>query len=152
MDGGACDGHVPLVLELCREIEGPFGILYVQIISMNGVGEGRYQDPGPVEFGELAEFLNKFRTFIEQDGRHNLWVLSRNGDDQLIVDRHNIIYAYGDLDRYEEYLGAAGFRLGVVGIPSPHAHHYNHEFDPDHEELMAYWQRQKFPLEPGDDN
>ena len=31
-------------------------------------------------------------------------------------------------------------------------HRYNHEFDPDHEELMPYWQWQKFPLEPGDDN
>ena len=97
----ARDGEIPLILDLCREMEGPFGILYVQLISRGGVGEGRYQNSSPVEYGVLAQFLNKFRAFIEQDGRLNLWVMSTSGEGQFIFDHHNMIYANGDLDRVQ---------------------------------------------------
>jgi hypothetical protein len=70
---------------------------------------------------------------------------------QLVFDNHNMIYAYGDLDRYESELQARGFRRGSVAIPTPHSHHYHAEFDQSEDELIAYWDWKKFPLEPDDD-
>ncbi len=147
---GARDGEIPLIIDLCREMNGPFGVLYEQTISLNGHGEGRYQNPKSIGFDELEAFSNKFRDFIEQDGRHNFWVMSISDEGQFIFDQHNMIYAYGDLDRYEVHLKSAGFSLGVVGIPSPHAHAYHSEFDQTHDELMAYWDWVKCPLDPDD--
>ena len=149
---GARDGEIPLILDLCREMNGPFGVLYVLTLSLNGHGECRYQNPTPIEFDELHTFSTNFRAFIEQDGRHNFWVMSTSGEGQFIFDKHNMIYAYGDLARYEVHLKSAGFSLGVVGIPSPHAPAYHREFVPTHDELMDYWDWVKFPLKPEDDD
>ena len=62
-----------------------------------------------------------------------------------------MVYAYGDLDRYESYLESAGFVRGQVAIPAPHSHNFHPEFDTAEDELMEYWRWKKLPLEPDDD-
>ena len=59
------------------------------------------------------------------------------GKNTLVYDQHNWIYAYGDLDRFEEVLKGRGFTEGVELLPSPHFHSYNSEYDDDFEELMT---------------
>jgi hypothetical protein len=147
---GAREREIPLMLELCRDFEGAFGVLYVLVASRCGHDDARYQSPEPVEFETLELFLYSFQEFFEQDGRHHLWVVSTEGEGQLIFDRHNLIYAYGDVDRYESRLRSAGFRPGPVAIPTPHVHGYHAEFDRTEDEVMSYWPWKKFPLEPDD--
>ena len=147
---GARDGEIPLILDLCREMNGPFGILYVLTVTRSELDEGRYQNPEPADFAQLQRFALRFRAFLEQDGRHNFWVMSLSDEGQFIFDRHNFIYAYGDLERYKDHLNAAGFSEGEVGIPSPHAHHYHREFDATFDALMAYWDWKWFPLREHD--
>jgi hypothetical protein len=148
---GAREREVPLILELCRDLEGPFGILYVLLVPRLAHGAGRYQNPEPIEYGDLELFLHTFQAFLEQDGRHHLWVMSTSGDGQLIFDNHNIIYAYGDLERFGVKLAAQGFRPGPVEIPDPHSHNYHAAFDQTEDEILRYWQWKMFPLEPTDD-
>jgi len=148
---GAREREVPLILELCRDMSGPFGVLYVLIAPRLGHSAGRYQNPDPIGYEALELFLYTFQEFLEQDGRHHLWVMSLRDEGQFVFDNHNVVYAYGDLDRYESYLESTGFIRGETAIPAPHSHNYHPEFDKAEDELMAYWHWKTFPLEPGDD-
>jgi hypothetical protein len=148
---GAREREIALILDLCREFKGPFGVLYVLLLSHLGPSSGRYQNPEPIDYNELELFLYTLQEFFEQDGRHHLWVMSLAGEGQFIFANHNMIYAYGDLDRYEARLLARGFSQGSVRIPVPHSHNYHIEFDRSEDEVMNYWEWKKFPLEPDDD-
>jgi hypothetical protein len=148
---GLRHGEVERMVELCSELPGPFGVLYVLVVSRLGRDQGRYQSSRPVEFDDLAEFLRRYRDFIEQDGRHHIWVSDVADEGQLIFDRHNIIYAYGPLDRFKARLRARGVTEGTVRIPTPHGHEYHAEFDVLEDEMMSYWDWRYFPLGPGDD-
>lgn len=148
---GAEDKEIPLILDLCKRSGGEFGILYVLLASRTGNESARYQSPYPVEYEELELFLYSYQEYLEQDGRHHLWVMSLNSDDQYIYDNHNIIHTYGDLDAHVQVLESRGFTAGEVGIPTPHGHNYHEEFDGAEEEMLKHWDWIKFPLEPSDD-
>ena len=148
---GAREREIQLILDLCRGSPGFFGVLYVLLVSRLGHSEGRYQNPEPISYEDLELFLYTFQEFLEQDGRHHLWVTYVTGEGQFIFDNHNMIYAYSDLDRYESELQARGFRRGSVVVPAPHCHNYHGEFDQSEDELMTYWDWKRFPLEPDDD-
>jgi hypothetical protein len=147
---GAEEREIPLLLSLCRECKGPFGVLYVLVASRLGRDDARYQSPTPMNYEDLELFLYTFQEFFEQDGRHHLWIKALGDGSQFVFDNHNIIYAYGDLDRYERELEAAGFRAGKVEIPAPHAHHYHGEFDSSEDDLFEYCEWKKTPLQPSD--
>jgi hypothetical protein len=147
---GAREREIPLILELCRTMSGPFWVLYVLTLPCVDGREGRYRSPRPVEYDVLELFLYTFQEFFERDGRHHLWVVSANDEGQFVFDDHNMVYAYGDLERYESCLESAGFTRGSVAMSSPHCHHYHREFDTAEDELLAYWRWEKFPLEPID--
>ncbi len=149
---GARGGEVSLLLDLCEELREPFGVLYVLTASRCGRDGGRYQCPEPIDRDQLDLFLNSYRAFFEQDGRHHLWISSGRGDGQLILDRHNVIYAYGDLEAYEARLRARGFEPGTVRIPVPHTHHYHGAFDEAEDEVMQYWDWVGYPLDPDQDD
>ncbi|MEM1203116.1 MAG: hypothetical protein AAGN66_07790 [Acidobacteriota bacterium] len=148
---GAREKEVPLLLDLCRDFKGPFGILYVLLASRCGHDSARYQSPKPSTFEELELFLYTFQEFLEQDGRHHFWVMSLSDEGQFIYDNHNMIYAYGDLVTYEAKLSSRGFKPGEVRIPAPHGHNYHAEFDQTEDEILSYWDWRQFPLESGDD-
>ncbi len=67
-------------------------------------------------------------------------------NDYIIYDNHEIIYAYGDLDKLKNSLIKKGFIEGVFEIPCPHSHHFNKEFDCLEERLFDYWEWMFFPL------
>lgn len=148
---GAREKEIPLILDLCRSMQGPFGILYILLGSRLGREPGRYQSLELLDYDDLELFLYTFQEFFEQDGRHHLWVQSASGEGQFIFDNHNLIFAYGDVDRYEATLGASGFQQGQVVTPSPHTHNFHPAFDVTEDELFEYWDWQMYPLEPGDD-
>lgn len=147
---GSRDHEVNLILDLCRSLNGPFGILFVLLTSRIGNEPARYQSPEPIGFDELELFLKTFQEFIEQDGRHAVWVSSLSGEGQFIFDQHNFIYAYGNLDRITSQLSAAGYVEGGIQIPVPHSHNYHAQFDDAEDHALRYWQWLKSPLGPDD--
>lgn len=148
---GLREGEVATMLDLCAELPGPFGVLYVLVVSRLEREVGRYQSPYPVDLNELTALLHRYRGFIEEDGRHHIWVSDVSGEGQIVFDRHNLLYAYGPLDRFRARLRSRGVTRGTVRIPSPHAHEYHVEFDSVENELMSYWAWRHSPLRPDDE-
>ena len=142
-------GHVELLIELSRCLGEPFGILYVLVVGRSGGkrrdirARGRWRR-------EAEDFLRGFSRFLESDGRHHLWISSVPDRATLVYDRHNILYAYGPLELYEQVLAARGMRQGAVVFPAPHSHHYNAELDEEEDRMMSVWPWKEFPLSEQD--
>ena len=120
---------------LVRCIEEPFYILYV-LHTPRGEGlPGRYQSP-ELSNDDVSVFLERYSSYLGQDARHDFWVRSQSSNATIVWDRHNIIYAYGPISKYESALRALGFSDGYPSIPSPHIHHYHSEFDGDAKALL----------------
>jgi hypothetical protein len=147
---GACRNEIKLVNDLCRDLRGPFGLLYVLIVSRRGNESARYQCHVDLDHDELLTFLDEHRAFLEQDGRHNLWVHSFAGDGQIVLDRHNVLFAYGDAGKIVAHLQDGGFREGVVRFPAPHSHHYHSEFDQSEDAILRAWDWTKKDLQSSD--
>jgi hypothetical protein len=147
---GSSGNEIKLVSDLCRDLRGPFGVLYVLVVSRLGNESARYQCPVDLDHDELLMSLEAHRAFLEQDGRHNLWVHSFAGDGQIVLDRHNVLFAYGDVGRIVARLHDLGFRYGVVRFPAPHTHHYHSEFDQSEEAVLRAWDWIKKDLQPSD--
>lgn len=144
--------HVNVLLELARCLPEPFGILYVLVVPRTGEhSSGRYQSPAPTSLEETETFVRRFAPFFEGDGRHHLWLMSLPAKATLVYDNHDLIYAYGPADKYKAVLESRGLRQGNVGIPAPHQHCYNVEFDDAERDLMSFWEWLHFPLQPDDD-
>lgn len=147
----APDGRfVPLLLALAHCWRGPYWVLYVLTVPRGGGEAGRYQIPEPVNFTALQSFLDEHRPFLEGDGRHALWVASAAGEGTLVYDRHNVLYAYGPLEQYEDVLRAWSVRRGDVEIPVPHSHHYRAELDAGEAKLLAAYDWMRTPLREQD--
>jgi hypothetical protein len=149
---GPSHDHIDLMIELAAELQGhPWFILYVLLVPRLGNREsGRYQSEPFETHAELSSALNGFRAFFEDDGRHHVWVGSASNDGTLVYDKHNVIYAYGPLDRFKAILRDRGFTECSFESPSPHFHSYLEENDAEEERLMREFQWLHSPLRPGD--
>jgi hypothetical protein len=144
--------HVPILIDLLQLMSEPLGILYILVVPRGGSEAGRYQTANPVSKRQAVEFLNSFREYLENDGRHDVWVASMSGSDLLVYDHHNVLYAYGCLLEYENVLLGRGLRkVEHVGFPSPHSHHYHAAFDQDELNLLRYWPWKRSPLHESDE-
>jgi hypothetical protein len=148
---GPSSDHIGVVCDLVRELPEPFGLLYVLLVSRTGLEPARYQNPYPTDRSETLGFLKTHRKYLEGDGRHHLWVMSLPASSTIVYDHHNVIYAYGPLDRFEHVLRVRGLKRGPVQFPVPHSHNYNPEFDQAEAAMMRYWSWEKCPLQDGDD-
>ena len=101
---------------------------------------------------EIEAFLATYREFLEGDGRHALWVASVAGQGTLVYDRHNVIYAYGPLEAFEDVLTARGLRRGRVELPVPHSHHYHDAYDTAETRLLGAFDWIHTPLRDGDED
>ena len=146
-------GHVGLMLSLASLLSEPLGVLWVLVLSRRSEHEpGRYQSP-ILDRTQLLEFLGTFGSFIENDARHHLWIVSIEAGERLIYDNHNVIYAYGRLDEFEAVLAEAGLtRVEDVRFPDPHAHHYHAEYDAEEVRIMDWWDWARSPLVEEHDN
>ena len=85
----------------------------------------------------VAAFLHRFGRFLNEDARHDLWLHSHNEDATIVLDRCNLIYAYGPLDDCERALDSAGIPRGPLPeAPDPHVHHYHSEWDNSEREIL----------------
>jgi hypothetical protein len=144
-------GYAQLLGKLCENIAPPFLLLYVLAIPRGGGEPGRYQSNYSFSLSQLQQFLSGYSEFLEKDARHNLWVRSDEG--MLVYDRHNVIYAYGPLERFVAVLQSAGLtESNEVRFPSPHAHYYHPDFDSDEKRILHDEEWTISPLRPGDEN
>ena len=148
---GPSGGGVDLLIKLTRVLPEPFGILYVLLVSRRGNRPARYQCPYPCSRSEMESFLLEFREYFESDGRHHVWVTSLPESSTLVYDQHDVIYAYGPLEKFTEILEGSGLTKGTVTFPVPHSHHYNPENDDAEERLFEHWAWLGSPLLPDDD-
>ncbi|AJQ97187.1 hypothetical Protein YC6258_05157 [Gynuella sunshinyii YC6258] len=132
-------------------MKGPFGVLYVLLVSRLGKASGRYQSPCPLSYEELELFLYEHQEYFERDGRQHLWVSSVSGEGQFIFDNHNYIFAYGDINSYISKLESKGFSEGEIRIPAPHCHNYHTDFDSEEEAVNNEFEWLYSPLQEGDD-
>jgi hypothetical protein len=148
---GVPSGEAVVFEELVARLSPPCFVLYV-LHTPRGEGEpGRYQSPR-LDGDELEQLLGRFSTLFSGDARHDLWVHSPETDATLVWDRHNLIYAYGPLDRFEQTVRSLGFDPGPVPHPSfAHLHHYREEFDGLAAELLAALDWRRSALQPGDE-
>ena len=113
------------VLLLATTLAGPYKLLYLLHTTRTDAPLGRYEGP-EMNHQEVEEFFHQFGRFLIEDARHDLWLHSRSENATIVLDRHNLIYAYGPLDSFEHVLVNAGLRRGALPqVPEPHVHHYN---------------------------
>ena len=126
---GVAEAQDRCVLLLATTLAGPYKLLYLLHTTRTGAPLGRYEGP-EMDHQEVEEFIHKFGRFLIEDARHDLWLHSRSENATIVLDRHNLIYAYGPLDSFERVLVVAGVRRGAPPqVPDPHVHHYNAECD-----------------------
>src|SRR5206468_10147135 len=90
---------------------------------------GRYESP-ELSLDDVSWFFETFGRFLDEDSRHDIWVRSHTDDATIVLDRHNLIFAYGPLDVFENELVAAGLTAATPKeIPDPHVHNYHAEWD-----------------------
>jgi len=72
----------------------------------------------------------------------------------LVLDRYNMVYAYGPLDRFERILRGGGIQLvaewAAPAVPYPHALHYHGEWDATEEEVLRAFEWRRTPLHTED--
>lgn len=148
----APDGnHIEIIKRLTEKMPAPFGILYLLLVPRGGESkEGRYQCPNPVSNREVRLFLDEFKDYFEQDGRHTIWIQCLTSNELVVYDKHNVIYAYGNIESYKTEMKFLKLEKGSIHIPVPHAHHYHPEFDKDEQKIISYWNWKRFPLQESD--
>ena len=143
--------HVSLLFELagCWELKS-FWLLYVLLVARGDHEAGRYESPHVLGSDDLRLFLARFQQFLEQDGRHALWIGSPAGEGTLVYDQHDVVFAYGPTDAYRQVLNRRGFAEQTFSYPDPHVHWYHAAFDPVEDELFAMWEWKQSPLQEED--
>jgi len=144
-------GHAAVVHTLAAELRPPYKLLYILHTPRGGSTPGRYESPA-LDGPEVSSLFRDFGAFWREDARHDVWLHSREDSATIVWDRHDVIYAYGPLQRLEAVLEAQSIpRAEPVDTPSPHAHHYHEEWDGAERALVARFQWRLTPLRPGDE-
>jgi hypothetical protein len=143
--------QVGLLIELARTLPEPFHVDYVLLSMRTLRPPGRYQTTRPASRERLEDFLGRHRAFLEQDGRHHLWIGSAAEPSTLVYDQHQLLLLYGRLDQYLPVLARAGMGEGPVLVPAEHRHASHDDLDAAEHALMAHWGWTWNPLEPGDE-
>lgn len=139
-----------VALHLARCLEEPLVLLYVLHTTRGEAKPGRYQSPD-LSFQELADFISEFRAFLSADARFDLWIYSPGQRATIVWDRHNLLYAYGPLERYAAEPTSLGFGPGEPAVPAPHIHNYHSSLDPLARQLIDRFHWQYSELRPEDE-
>ena len=137
-----------LILAAC--LEPPFTVLYLLHTPRGVPAHGRYESP-PLTREALLAFFSAYLPFFSTDARHDVWVHSFTPEATLVWDRHDILFAYGPLEQFQNVLLREGFTPGVPSIPSPHSHHYHAAFDAQQTAVLGAFAWRHSPLRPQDE-
>jgi hypothetical protein len=134
---GVGTGTLEVLKALAEVLREPLGLLVV-MRAPRVVEAGRWESVA-LTHPELARFANRYGELFEDDARAQLWVTELDGVGMLVLDEHDLIYAYGPLHRFEQVLRVRGYASGDPRVPDPHEHHYNHQFDTLESDLRRLW-------------
>jgi len=144
--------HVKIMLSLAQSWPTQeFYVLYVLLASHSGADTGRYESPLLESFKELDAFFHTYKSFFESDGRHHIWIGSATNEGLIIFDQHNVIFAYGDLTRYEHTLIDYGLSQHEFWFPSPHGHGFPPANVHLEEKVLRHFSWRYSPLQDGDE-
>ena len=139
------------MIELIECLPEPLRLLYILVTPHGGRHQsGRYEAAVEMSCEDTGIFLKEFCDFLQSDGRHQLWAASP-GYGTVVYDRHELLYAYGPLDRFADVLLANGLNEGKVKIPAVHWHAHHPEFDAAETQVLSRFQWIHSPLREGDD-
>jgi hypothetical protein len=142
---------VALLRELLALLPEPLWVLYVLITPRSEAPAGRYQSAEPHLRPEVLTLLDRFEDYLTQDGRHNIWLAAPPAG-QLVLDRHEVIYAYGPLAEIVARLKEKAFaEVATIRLPVPHSHHFHEEFDADERKFLTHWEWVQSELQETDD-
>jgi hypothetical protein len=146
---GLNDGQDLCVRTLASTLEGPFHLLYVLHTTRTGAELGRYESP-ELTGATVEGFFNEFGRFLCEDSRHDLWVRSHVDDATIVLDRHNLIYAYGPVDAFAAALTSLQVQTGEPRALGAHVHHYHPEWDDAERAVLRRFEWLITPLRPSD--
>jgi hypothetical protein len=66
----------------------------------------------------------------------------------LVLDEHDLIYAYGPLHEFEDVLRTRGYSPGDPVVPEQHEHRSSAQLDPLETDLREWWDWQREQLIP----
>jgi len=148
---GASQNAIDLILKLADNLNPPFYILYVLVVSRLGNEHGRYQSPIIETREELQDFLFDFREYFETDGRHHIWIGTTDNSGLLVYDQHNVIFAYGPIEKYLKTLEKDGFKEQSFSFPFPHGHSFHADNDKYEDSILSYYEWSWFQLKDSDE-
>ena len=120
---------VDVIQALLTELNPPFFLLYVLVVPRSASEPGRYESCRAYDAHEVIGFLEVYREFLEQDGRHHFWIGSTDGSGRIVYDRHQMLFLYGNLHAFEQRLTRAGYQPAWLPQLGEHVHFYHAEFD-----------------------
>jgi len=147
---GVPDGDARVFERLVASLREPYFLLYVLHTPRGEGAPGRYQSP-ELTLAEVRAFLERFRSFFAGDARFDLWAHSPAEQATVVWERHDLVFAYGPLERFAVELRGLGFRPGTVAVPFPHKHHYRAECDAEAKAVLEAFEWSVSPLEPEDE-
>jgi hypothetical protein len=148
---GCGESPLEVIEQLARFLAEPLYVLVVLTVARGG-STGRYESD-PLTYADLVVFIAEFAPLFSNDGRADLWIGSTTDDGLLVLDEHDLVYAYGPLDAFSTDLDARGFQHRFpADVPYPHAHYYNEEYDDLEARLIARDWRRVLPLLDADDD
>jgi hypothetical protein len=142
-------GKASVVAGLVNLMEEPLFILYVLHTSRGEGQEGRYQSPLLSKIDVLS-FIEKYSKFLAADSRFDIWFHSPSMGATVVWDRHNLVFAYGALEQFKEYISHEGYTEGNPTMEFAHQHHYRQAFDHDAASLLNKFSWSFSPLQQAD--
>ncbi|WP_169665267.1 hypothetical protein [Flammeovirga yaeyamensis] len=146
----ASKNQIELLTDLLNDLEPPFYILYVLVVSRIGQELGRYQSPIFETKRELTEFLNRYQKYFETDARHHIWIGTVENNGLLVYDQHNVVFAYGNINKFRTRLAKNRYKEQDFSFPVPHGHLYHEENDKYEKSILTEFEWELFPLQSND--
>jgi hypothetical protein len=139
-----------LLADLAGALAEPYGVIYVLLESGSLRPEGRWQSSRPLSRAELRALLDRFAPFLDEDGRHGLWIVSAAEPGGVALDRRGVVSAHGSaVTPAPAVLASHGLLEAGVLPPPPRSR--RPELDLEEARLLAAIEWTWFALEPGDD-
>ena len=134
---GVGTGTIALLEALAAPLREPLFLVVVMRVPQQ-VEAGRWESI-PLTHPEFHRFTERYGQLFEDDARAQLWVGELDGIGMLVLDEHDLIYAYGPLLRFEQVLVEHDYLPGDPQVPQPHEHRYSRQFNELESRLRRLW-------------
>lgn len=139
-----------LVGELAAALAEPYVAVYVLLESGTLRPEGRWQSSRPLSREDLRALLDRFAPFLDEDGRHGLWVISATEPGAVALDRRGVVSVHGSAAASAPAV-LAGRGVPEADVLPPPARPRQADQDLEEARLLAAIEWTWHALEPGDD-